>query len=72
MNEEGTAAVGPGVVTGVIGADVHAVGNRILEYALPQAGRSLPQKQAYRARGRWDAERWWWWMWAGPPPTYTR
>ena len=26
------------VVIGVIGADVHAVGNRIIEYALSQAG----------------------------------
>ncbi|HHY95518.1 MAG TPA: methylaspartate mutase subunit S [Firmicutes bacterium] len=29
---------GPCVVMGVIGADVHAVGNRILDYALRQAG----------------------------------
>ena len=28
----------PGIVMGVIGADVHAVGNKILEYALRQAG----------------------------------
>ena len=26
------------IVTGVIGADVHAVGNKILTYALQQAG----------------------------------
>ena len=26
------------IVTGVIGADVHAVGNKILTYALEQAG----------------------------------
>ncbi len=29
------------VVIGVIGADVHAVGNRIIEYALTQAGFSV-------------------------------
>lgn len=28
MNEAETGAVGPGVLMGVIGADVHAVGNR--------------------------------------------
>jgi methylaspartate mutase sigma subunit len=30
--------VGPALVAGVIGVDVHAVGNKILEYALRQAG----------------------------------
>lgn len=30
--------VGPSLVAGVIGVDVHAVGNKILEYALRQAG----------------------------------
>ncbi len=31
-------SVGPSLVTGVIGVDVHAVGNKILEYAFRQAG----------------------------------
>jgi methylaspartate mutase sigma subunit len=34
----GDRLVGPSLVTGVIGVDVHAVGNKILEYALRQAG----------------------------------
>ncbi len=38
MAEAGLAREAPRVVLGVIGADVHAVGNRILAYSLRNAG----------------------------------